>query len=68
MVRHSLTLEQFIDEWYITEGDLLYGRVIDMDRDNYYVKWEDEEVKVPIHGYDNVMRYVQQYYKDHKPV
>ena len=61
-------IEQFGDEWYITAGDLLYGRIVDMDCGNYYIIWEDDEMKIPLHGFDSVERYVKKHYKEHEPI
>jgi hypothetical protein len=62
--RYSLTYEQFGDEHYIVLGDDLIGRIVDMGSDNYYIRWESEEVLVPIHGFDNAKRYVEKYYTE----
>lgn len=63
-----MILQQFIDEIYITEDDLLYGKIIDMGADNYWIVWEDDEVKIPEHGLDNAIRYVKKHYNEHRPI
>lgn len=63
-----MKLEQFIDEHYITEDDLLYGKITDMGADNYWLIWEDDQTKIPLHGFDNVERYVKKHYKEHRPI
>jgi hypothetical protein len=67
-MRNLLTFEQYGDEYYILLGDDLYGRIVDMGNDNFYIIWEDDNTKVPEHGLDNAKQYAQLNFKDHEPV
>jgi hypothetical protein len=63
-----MNLVKYEDEWYIMDGDDLYGKVLDMERDNYWLIWEDDPlVRIPLHGFDDVERYVKKHYKEHEP-
>lgn len=62
----ALTYEQFDDELYIIVNDNLIGRIINMERDNYYIIFEDDGIRIPEHGLDNAKRYVNKHYKEHE--
>jgi hypothetical protein len=60
-----ITYEQYDNEIYIVEGDDLLGRIYDMGRNNYFLIWEDTDIKIPFHGLGDVKQYVIKHYKDH---
>lgn len=65
MVTGTLSFEQIEDELYIVLENETIGRVLDQGSDNYLISWEtSNEPKVPVHGLENVKRYVTKYYKE----
>ena len=65
---NTLRFEQDDEDYYILEGNDLYGLIHSQGRDNFYIVWNDDDIKIPEHGLDNAIRYVRKHYKEHKPI
>jgi hypothetical protein len=56
------------DEIYIIQHGKLYGKILGQGRDNYYIVWEDDEIKIPEHTLNAAKDYVRKHYKEHTPI
>jgi hypothetical protein len=65
---YMLQFDRYDNEIYIVDQGKLYGKIHCMERDNYYIVFEDDEVKIPEHTLNAAKDYVRKHYKEHTPI